>query len=477
MKYDNMKYFFIVVFAMLVIGVHGQRVLDLQTCVDIAYERSLALQNSNLARDLADINSLQARHARFPTLNGSTSYNYNVGRTIDPTSNDFVNQSSNYQTVGFNTGMTLFRGGVISNTIKQTDLRRIAALRNKEALMDNIGLQVAQNYLNALLAQEAMELAEIQIELTQNQLDRIDKLITAGSLPANDRLELEAQRVRDEQQIVIAENNYQIALLNLKNLLLIDEGEEIELQSVNLDLVPIDETILHMPLQEVYEIALSYQPSIKADSMELMAIELDEKINKGRLYPSVQLGGSISTNYSTLAKRVIGSEDIINDVPVVINGMTVNVGFPGTDPVFDDTPYFDQLDNNLGYGFGLSLTLPIYNNYAAQLNLDRSEINTKQVRNQNELNRQNLKSTIQSAVTQARAARQVFLAAQKSVIAQEASLANLEKKLNAGTANNFDFINAKNSLNISENSLVQSKYDYIFKLKVIDYYLGKPLKL
>ncbi len=455
----------------------SQRVMSLQECVDLAYARSLQLENSDLDMEQTAINATQARHARYPSLNGSTSYGWNFGKTIDPTTNAFDNQSSNYQTFSLSSSVSLYQGGALKNSIKQSELGGWSAIKRKEALMDNIGLQVAQNYLNALLAEEAQSLATYQVDLTQNQLERIDKLIAAGSLPANDRLELEAQLFRDEQQIIGAENNYILAILNLKNLLRLNPDETLTLEKVDLSRVPIDESVLDMSFNEVYSVALGYQPSIKADSIDLQIAEIDKKIQEGRLRPSLGVGGSISTNYSDLSKDVVGTEDVVTQVPIIINGLETEVGFPGTQPILDNTPYFDQLDNNLGYGFGVTLSFPIYNNYSARLNVERSGINIQKVQVQNEINKQNLQSTIQSAVAQARAARQSFLAAGKSVVAQQASLSNLEKKLAAGSANNFDFINAKNSLSISENSLLQSKYDYIFKLKVIDYYLGKPLKL
>ncbi len=455
----------------------AQRTLNLQQCVDIAYAKSLQIQNADLNIEMANVNALQAKHNRYPSLNGSTTYGYNVGRTIDPTTNVFANQTSSFQRAQLNTSVTLFQGGVINNSIEQSGIRQIAAKYRKDALLDNIGLQVAQNYLNALLADESRALAEIQIELTRTQIERLDKLINAGTVPANDRLELEAQSARDQQQLINSENTYEIAILNLKNLLLIDVGESINLKKLDPNLVEIDDAILDMPLEEVYYRALNYQPSIRADSMDLIAADFDTKISEGRLLPSLSIGGSVSTNFSSLSREVVGAEDVINTTPVVINGMSVDVGFPGTNFLFDDTPYFDQLDNNLGYGFGLTLSLPIYNNYASRINVERSEIGFKQVHTQNEINRQTLKATIQNAVAQARAAREVYLAAQKSVGAQENSFNNLEKKLAVGAANNFEFITAKNNLSISENSLTQAKYDYIFKLKVIDYYLGNPLKL
>ena len=290
-------------------------------------------------------------------------------------------------------------------------------------------------------------------------------------------MELEAQLVRDQQQVIAATNNYQLALLNLKNLLLFEADEAIVLEEIDVERVPIDASILELSLQEVYAVALGYQPSIKADSIDLKVAELGKEINEGRLMPSLSIGGSLTTNFSSLGKRISGQEEVFNDIPIIINGMMVDVGFPGTEFAFENNPYFNQLDENIGYGIGATLRLPIYNNNVARSNVERSDINIKQVRIQNEINKQTLKSTINSAMAQAIAAQQSYLAAEKSVLAQEATLANLDKRLQAGSANNFDFISAKNNLSISENSLIQSKYDYIFKLKVIDYYLGKPLKL
>jgi len=477
MKTQSLTIFLALLFLISASPLFGQRVLTLQTCVDLAYERSLELKNADLNTAFAEVGATQAKHARYPSLNAQTTYGLNVGRTIDPTTNAFVNQSSTFQTGGVNTSVPIYQGSSITNTIKQTQVDIEAAHQRKAALQDNIGLQVAQNYLNALLAEESQILAGIQMNLTENQLERIQRLIDAGSLPPNDRLELEAQLARDEQQIINAENSYQLAILNLKNILLIPVDDSITLERVDPDLIEIDDAILNKSLGEIYREALIYQPSIRADSLDLLSSNFDKKIAEGRALPSLSLGGSLSTNYSSLAQRVAGVEDVTNNVPLVIAGNVVDVGFPGQNRIFEDAPYGSQIGNNLGYGFGMTLSLPIYNNLNAKLNIERAELGILQTRNRNEINKQNLKATIQNAVAQARAAKKAYAASIKSVDVQRISLENLEKSLAAGRANNFDFISAKNNLNIAENSLVQSKYDYIFKLKVIDYYLGNPLKL
>ena len=140
---------FISCFLICTAGLQAQRLMSLQACVDLAYKQSLDLENADLNIESAEINSTQARHARFPSVNASTSYGWNFGRTINPTTNSFESQSSTYQSYGINAGVNLYQGGVINNSIKQSELGGKSAMRRKEALLDNIGLQVAQNYLNA----------------------------------------------------------------------------------------------------------------------------------------------------------------------------------------------------------------------------------------------------------------------------------------------------------------------------------------
>lgn len=455
----------------------AQKKMGLEECIALALQRNVEIQNTRLNEAIADVNYRQAVNRRYPTLNANTSFGYNFGRTIDPSSNSFENQTSRYQTVGLNTGVNLFQGGVVRNTIEQSVLSQQAAQYRTEAVIDNIGLQMAQNYLNVLIAQEAQKLAEIQKSITQEQINRINKLIDAGSVPANDRLNLEAQLVRDEQQVISAQNQYELALLSLKNALLMDIDEALDIEPINLAQLAIDEQILDMPVSDVYSMALSFQPGIKADSIDYEVAKYDKKISEGRLMPTVSLGGSLSTNYSNLAQKVTGSDLVYNDLPIIINGNTVDVGFPSQSPRLANTPYSEQLENNLGYGFGVTLQVPIYNGNSARLNVERSTLAMRQRENQQKINQQALKANVLTAVTQARLAKQTLLASEKSVEAQQINLTQTEKSMKAGRANNFDFLTAKNNLSVAENNLLQARYDYIFRLKVIDFYLGKPLKL
>lgn len=455
----------------------AQEALSLEDCIALALQRNLDVQNSQLNEAIADVNRRQAINRRYPTLNGGSNFGYNFGRTIDPSSNNFENQSSRYQTMNLSTGVNLFQGGVINNTIRQSELNSISAQYRTEAVVDNLGLQMAQNYLNVQLAQEAQKLAEIQKSLTQQQIDRLDKLINAGSVPANDRLNLEAQLIRDEQQVIAAKNNYELAMLNLKNALLFDIDEPLEIQALDPMQIALDEKILEKSVNEIFLIARTFQPGLKADSIDYEVAAIDKKINEGRLLPSLSFGGSVSSNYSNLAKEVTGSELVYNDIPVLLNGTTVDIGFPSQTPQFGDVSYADQLNNNLGYGFAFSLQVPIYNGNSARLNVQRSDLAMKQRANQRALSEQVLKANVLTAVTQARSAKQAVMAGEASVKSQRINLENTQKSMLAGRANNFDFITAKNNLSVAENNLLQARYDYIFRLKVIDFYLGNPLKL
>lgn len=451
--------------------------LTLKECIDRAQEVSLQVESVRYNEELAIITARQAKHNRYPTLEATSNYGLNVGRRIDPVTNAFDNQQSTFQNYGLNLYAPIYQGGAIHNNIRQTELKGQSARFRVEQSEDNIALQVAQWYLNAMLAQEARTQAQIRYQETENQIERIDRLIQAGSLPPNDRLEYEAQLLRDAQEITLSENNESLALINLKNLLVLPANTDLQLQKIDIESISVDENRLAQSTEAIYQMALRTQPGIFADSLDLASVELDRSIAQAQLLPTLGLSAVLSTNYSSLSKRAISTNTIYTDIPVIINEMELNVGFPSTQVTLGSNPYFNQLNENIGYGIGLGLRIPIYNNLTARTSVERADVAIKQQKNQNDQNKQQLKNDIQNTMTQARAAYASWQAAQKSLVAQRASLRNIEARVEAGGSSHFELITAENNVRVAENALLQAQYDYIFSMKVLDYYMGIPIEL
>ncbi len=454
----------------------GQEVWTLEECVRHALENNLSIKNALLNEQMAVLSKNQAGHNRYPSLNATTNFGNNFGRTIDPATNQFRSQNLTFNSWSLNFNMPIFNGFAISNRIKQARAELKASQYDTKQTKDDIQLNVVTFYLNVLFAEDNLENANNQLEISTRQLERMNAMIRAGAAPASERYDLEVQVAMDEERVVQAENAVEQSLIELKNLLQLDPTKEIELDRPELE-VPDSDPLLAVDFQTLYNNALESQSMVRSSERQIEAARLGEEIASGGMLPSVSFGGSISTNYSNRAQRITDIEIVQQNLPVAVNGVPVVLTLPSEMPVLEDNPYFSQLDENFGYGVGITVSIPIYNNLSNRINYQRARLNTIQAENASEQIKQNLRTSVSEARANARAALQAYRAAERSLEASQIALDNAERKLEAGTATTFDLINSQNLLNNSRNNLLQAQYDFIFKLKVIDYYLGNPLTL
>jgi outer membrane protein len=232
-------------------------------------------------------------------------------------------------------------------------------------------------------------------------------------------------------------------------------------------------------LASVYDAALTSQPQIRGQELRIRSAQLGEEIARASLFPSLSLGGSIGTNYSDLDQRALGFETIrIPTTGVFINGESALFEVEQDIPTaFEKTPLFSQFDNNIGYGVSLNLHIPIYNNHSARAGISRAKLDTKQQQITNEQIRQTLKTDIQNALAAARAGRESLKASERAFEAAEIAYTNADRRFALGTINNFELISARNRLDAARVNRTIAKYDYLFRAKVIEYYLGRGLTL
>ncbi len=465
-------------FTLICISITGQaqEKWSLQRCIEYALENNLTIEQAELGVQNADISVTQAKHNRYPTLNASSSLNKNFGRSIDPVTNDFISQSFVGNNISLQSGVTLFNGFRIANSLKQAKIDQVASKYDLDQSKRDISLAVANNYLSGLFADENLAIANTQLETSKEQLVQTEKLINAGLRPANESLDILAQIANNEQQVIAAENSKVIALLGLKRLLRLEPEVDMVLE------VPTDVTVESDPdlltFTDVYNSALQSQPNVKAGDARIESARMGEKISKSGTMPRLTAFGSVQSNYNDQAPLFEDFMDVLVPSDVVINGENAVLSELRSIPtVISEKPYFTQVDENLSYGVGLSLNVPIYNNYTARLGMERAKINILNTENQNAQLKEQLKTTVQQVLADAKAAKRRLNATQRSVEASKASFDNADKSFNAGTINTFQYVTLKNALAQAEVNAVIAKYEYLFALKIIDFYMGKPLKL
>ena len=457
----------------------GQEVWSLEKCVQHAWENSLTVEQARINLDVDKINANEARHSRYPNLNFNTNWGLNFGRAINPSTNNFESENSSFISNGLQGGITVFAGNRINNSIRQSDLNVEASTFDIRQAEYDLALNVALAYINVLFAEENLANAESQLELTQEQLDQVDKLIDAGVRPANERYDILAQIALEEQNIVQTRNTREINMLNLKNLLLLDPGFEMNIEKPAIDLVN-QERLELQDFDAVYQAALGSQPGMQAADLRLRSAELDVDLARGSMFPTLSVGGSVGTNYSNLFELPTGfiNQRVKPFSEVFIEGYPMEFEVADQIPTeFERVGFFDQYDQNLGYGVSATLSVPLYNNLQARSAKDRAELNILRTKTQTEELKQTLKTNVQNAIAEARAARESLTATEKSLEASEIALSNAQKRYDLGAINTFDFISAKNRMDQAQVSHSIAKYDYLFKVKVIEYYMGRGMQL
>lgn len=453
----------------------AQDVWNLERCIQHAIQNNIDIQQGRLSIEQANINHKVATHSRYPSLSAGTNLGLNFGRTIDPTNNEFITQSFLSNSLSLNSNVTVYNGGRIKNSIEQAEVNQESANYTVKQSERDIALLVANVYLSTLFAEENLKNAYAQLELTNEQYKQVETLINAGVRPANELLDLDAQVARGEQSIIAQQNAVTISMLNLRQLLMLETGYQMILdRPSDVDIISDADVIT---FDEIYKSALDNQPGIRAAELDMRSAQLGEKIAKSGLYPAVNFFGSLQSNYSNRGQRLDEVIVTTSDIPVVIDGMPSILTFPGQEAITSDNPYINQIDENISYGFGLGVNIPIYSNYQVTAGVERAKLNTMSSALNIERQKNTLKTDVQQALADAQAASKSYQAAQKSSDAQRAAYNNATKQYELGAINSFDFVNARALLDNTNISLIIAKYDYLFKAKVVDFYMGRPISL
>ncbi|MFZ1750629.1 MAG: TolC family protein [Saprospiraceae bacterium] len=453
----------------------GQEIWSLEKCVEHAIEKSLQIEGTMLSLQNSEIDVSLARHARYPNLSASTNVGWNFGRTIDPTRNEFITETFFNNGLSLNSNVLLYNGNRVTNTINQSKMENKAALKDVEQMRRDISLNVATLYLNILFSKENLLNAQNQLNLTNQQLDQLNKQIIVGNSPENDRLDLMAQIATNEQSIIESENNLMINLLNMKQLLRLDPDYPLDVSAPEGIVLDTDTDII--TFNEVFESALQSQPSYHANEMRVQSAQLGVKIASAQLLPTLGAGGNLRTNYSNRGVSVSGYQTKVTNQNVIFNGQTATIGFESQVPTLEKTPYFDQFSDNLSYGVGISLSIPIYNNNSGRAGVQRAKLTSQRAVLNLDQTRESLKITVGQALSDAKAAKARYLASEKTKTAQSNLYNNAVKRFEIGNINAFELTRLKTQLETSTINAIIAKYDYLFRTKVLDFYRGKPIIL
>jgi outer membrane protein len=456
----------------------GQDKWDIVRCVDHAQKNNISVRQADLQSRFSALTYKQNKAGQLPTLNFSGSTGYSLGRSNNPTTG--VLEDNNFFTLGvqLQTGVNIFNWFSQKNTIEASRLSWEADKEQTKKIQNDIALNVAVAYLQILLAREQANLSKIQIAQTQAQLENTRKKVDAGVLPELNAAELESQLARDSSAYYTAEASAQQVLLQMKALLNLDAALPFDVFTPPVDIIPV------LPLAElqpdaVYAKAIGTLPQQKVNQLLIQSAQKSVAAAKGRLYPTISAFGGLSNNYVNIKVPVYSAG------PFQSTGATVTVSgtdYPVLAPSFIQTgekriSLGTQFKNNFGQNIGIGLSVPIFNGRSARTAWDKSKLTVQQLEMQKEQGDMQLKQDIYKAYYDATAAIQKFNADKKSVETAEKAYDFAGKRYALNLLSTYDLINSQNNVLKARIQALYSQYDYVFKMKLLEFYKGEGLKL
>jgi outer membrane protein len=444
-----------------------------------AFEHNLQLKQSQLGFRQSEIATLAAKGAFLPNLNASSSFGVNIGQTIDPFTNQFATDAIQSSNVGISSGVTLFNGFQNHLTLRRARLGLELAATNVEIARNGVALSLASAYLNVLFQKEFLDIAKLNAEATRRQVERVQTLVDAGAAAESDLLDVLAQQANDESAVIGAENGVTLAKLNLSQVLQLEAtvSDALDVAPPSDDLM--ESTVLPVNANAAVAFALGSFPDMKAAELQVTDAYLGLDLAKAARLPRIVGSYSMGSGYSANRLEQIGeSTTTFYEIPTTTPGVSL------TAPVVDDTEvtfetmsFQDQLSNNVNQSIFFSLSIPVFNNFGIHAGIERAKVGVLSAQLSKAQTAQNLTQTVQTAWADARAAERTFEANDKALEAASLAMDNAEARFEAGAISALEYADARTRLDNARINALRTEYDFVFKTRILDFYMGRPLSL
>jgi len=446
-------------------------IYSLDDCIKIAIKNNLELKIQELKANTSELGFNKSRASILPSLNMDYNLGMNSGRSIDPFTNNYINQELTFSSAGLNLNLTVFNGFKIKNEIKRSRFNMQASEFEIEEAKQNLILNVTLLYIQILNNTALVDLSESRLEISKSQLDRVESLYKNGAGNPADFTDMKGQYAKDQAGIIMAQNNLKIAKLNLFKILNIDLDFSNTFESINEFL---SSTNYQLSANEVYHDALQNLATFKSKQLRINAAEKGVKVAKSNYFPEVTFFGQLNTNYSSNAQVFTQTGTAIIETGDYINIANQEHSVLRNDPVFksDEINYNDQFNNNLNSVAGVSVRIPLFNGFRAknEVALEKIQVETSII--ELEQTKLNFKHSIEEAYKNMEAAYQQYHILTNQVKAYEESFRVNEVRFNNGVSNIVEYITSKNNMDTSRLNLNKSKFEYLLRIKILDYYRG-----
>ena len=432
--------------AALFTSLQAQEIWSLEKCINYAQDNNIKIKQGVISTQYQKNQLNQSKFSRLPNLNGQMSQNLNFGRslTYDNTYKDINSSQTDF---GIGTNIAVFQGFQITNSISKLELDLQASIEDLARAKSDMSVNIASTYLEILFAKDLVKVSEDQLQVTNLQIKQINEKVEAGSLAKGSLLEIQAQAAGEELNLVNAKNQLQLAKLKLTQLLELPLKDNFEIEVPALPEISAQASIVSAG--EVYKSAVLIRPEIKGADLRYQSSQYQFKMAQGTLYPTVSLYANIYDSYNNKYKDVTNS----------------------------DISFSRQLKNNQRKGVGLQVNIPIFTRFQNKLQIDNARLQVLNTELELESAKKLLRSDIETAQTNAIAAFNRYTSNQKAVFSMKEAFRYSEEKFSVGLVNAVEYNTAKTKLAKTESDLLQAKYEFIFRTKILDFYRGLPLTL
>jgi outer membrane protein len=464
---------------------------DLRKCVEFAIANNISIKQADVQARISNLQYKSAKFNQYPSAGFSSGLGTQFGRSIDPTTNQFTTTQLLFQNVTLQGGIQVFGFGQLRHAREAAFYNLQAALADVQRASNDIALSVANFYLQVLAAKEQINIAEIQIAQDSSQIHDTRKRVDAGTLPELNLLEIQSQLATDSSNLIGAQATFDQTVLSLKGVLNLDAVAFFEPDIPPVDKIPL-ESILELQPDIVYKLALMNQPLQKENDLKIKGAEKNILTTRAILYPNLTLGYNLASSFSNTLKALNASAGTPSYVPVAnvidANGNPINGYFVGQrnyvytyqSKSFGNwwQGYGDQMNNNFRQAFGLTLNVPIFNSgNINRINYETSKLNLRNLELQKQQADITLKLNIYTAYSNAISSFEKFKAGIKAVESAQQVYDFSMKRYQVGLLGTIDLLTNQNSLLKAKLQQVANQYDYVFKMKVLEFYKGMGIKL
>ncbi|MRH99434.1 TolC family protein [Kriegella sp. EG-1] len=418
----------------------SSKIWSLEDCIEYAIENNITVKDAELDTNISEVGYNAAKSAKLPNLFGSASQNFSSGTSIDPITSDYVSDQINSTNLGINSSVTLFQGNQLSNQVKQNKLMIEQNSLLAEEAKNNIVISILESYLQTLFSKEGITIAENNLDASEKEVLRAKSRLDAGTIALSDYTEAQSQAATNKYNVIAAKNDYELNIINLKQLLELSPLEDLQIETVD-----ENQDLIHLELNKelIYTNALAFLPEVEASNTNILINEKELEIAKGGYLPTLSLTGSLGSGYTSIS----------------------------------DNTFTDQLDVNFNQRLGLSLNIPIFNRNQTKSAVQTATFNIEKAEIQKQTIEKEVIKKVETAYQNALSSQEQLVAAEVSQEAAEQSYNLAQKKYELGDLSTTDLVISQNTYTNAQQNYLQSKYLNILYHQLLQFYQGNEIKL